>query len=556
MNQRQCITRLGLLAVPAVAAALWLWIPREPVYQGKNLSAWIEDFAGQDEEARALAAEAIRQMDEQAVPHLLRTFRAIDRPFKRRVLEWRWKVAQWFWERTGRSRTHPSPPSVWNRMEAEFKALLLVGHAAAPHLPEFVALLRNEVFIGATLIHAVGPAAGLHPTAEEAASILVAHLGEHDADTSHAVRGALRAVGASAVLSLATALGNGNELGRRWAADLLGSIGEKPEIAVPALIRSLKDNDQNVRRNAIAALEQFEAREAIPALRKTLDAGDADVRRAAIGALARFEDREAIPALRRLLADERAGVRASAALALGKLGVDVKECVTALREAVERGEMEGTIEALIELEPDDTEAISWQVQRLDDPQAYVVRDAAEALSRIGPVAEIAVPALLRALNSKDEWRRSIAADVLARIGPAAMNAIPNLILALRDTDKGVRVSAARALAKTGPEAAEVASALVAGLNDKEKEVRVSSAEALGHLTLPNPETALSLGRAVEDGSHRVRLAAIQSLEKFGAKAKGAARFLHRALQDPFPSVREAAFQALRRVDHDWPAGDL
>ena len=74
-----------------------------------------------------------------------------------------------------------------------------------------------------------------------------------------------------------------------------------------------------------------------------------------------------------------------------------------------------------------------------------------ALWRLG---ERAVPTLTQALRDEDPAVREFAADALGRIGPAAEAAVPELLRAIAgDFDSSVRQAAARALAAIGSGAA-------------------------------------------------------------------------------------------------------
>jgi HEAT repeat protein len=65
------------------------------------------------------------------------------------------------------------------------------------------------------------------------------------------------------------------------------------------------------------------------------------------------------------------------------------------------------------------------------------------LSKIGPEAKAAVPALIEALE--DNKNRSLAANALGSIGSKAKAAVPTLIEALKDADWSIRVFATWAL---------------------------------------------------------------------------------------------------------------
>jgi HEAT repeat protein len=130
---------------------------------------------------------------------------------------------------------------------------------------------------------------------------------------------------------------------------------------------------------------------------------------------------------------------------------------------------------------------------LTDADARIRWSAAEALGRIGPDAEAAVPALAAAL--RDPEVRASAADALGGIGAAARGAVPLLTDALNDTDAEFRWTAAVALSRIDARSAQAALPLFI---DK-----------------------------LKNGNHRARWDALQYIAPMGREAKAAA-----------PAVRE------------------
>ena len=71
--------------------------------------------------------------------------------------------------------------------------------------------------------------------------------------------------------------------------------------------------------------------------------------------------------------------------------------------------------------------------------------AADAVARIDPKDQAAVPVLIEALKDKSGKARRAAAEVLGDIGAGAAAAVPALVAALKDADEDVRWAAAEAL---------------------------------------------------------------------------------------------------------------
>ena len=120
--------------------------------------------------------------------------------------------------------------------------------------------------------------------------------------------------------------------------------------------------------------------------------------------------------------------------------------------------------------------------------------AAEALGKLGPEAQEAVSALVAALKDKDVTVRQAVAEALKKIVPTWTQrmfriylgeaTVSELVTALKDVEVAVRELAAEALGKLGPEAQEAVPALHAALRDSEEAVREAAAEALETVT-PN-----------------------------------------------------------------------
>ncbi|MGB2713424.1 MAG: HEAT repeat domain-containing protein [Vicinamibacterales bacterium] len=157
------------------------------------------------------------------------------------------------------------PNSEAERIKGALKACGIIGHAAAPAIPEVTALLTEP---GVTSEAAIA----LSFMGKDALPPLSDALKNSDPVVR---REALRSIGklkdrapldVSVVMPLlAGGLGDPDAGVRAVAATYLGIIHEAPEEAVPALAQALTDPDAEVRRSAAAALASFDAY-ALPAL--------------------------------------------------------------------------------------------------------------------------------------------------------------------------------------------------------------------------------------------------------------------------------------------------
>ena len=191
--------------------AFYVTLPREPEFEGKRLSAWLEAFDYESEELVNVAIPALRQMGTNAVGPLIVLLKAKDSCLKEKLVQ----ILQ--------------------------KQSLVAFHFTPAHVLRGRAILACEK---------------LGPSAREAVPALIDLLGEEDQPTPAAVISALAEIGGEdAVERLAQALRAGpTRAVRISAARALGSLGQKAKMAVPALLRATEDNDRELRREARKAL--------------------------------------------------------------------------------------------------------------------------------------------------------------------------------------------------------------------------------------------------------------------------------------------------------------
>ena len=232
-----------------------------------------------------------------------------------------------------------------------------------------------------------------------------ARADQDDDDEPDAISDAAREQAAKA---LATALKDDNAEVRAQAMQSLAQM--RSPLAFEPMVAALKDASPEVRHQAAFSLGEMHDPRAVGPLSAALSDTDADVRQQAVFALGQLRAKEAVPAIVGVLKDTDPDVREQAAFALGQIG--------------------------------DPAAVQPLMAALKDTNDSVREQAVFALGQVGDGA--AVPALVQALSDAKPDVRQQAAFALSQVGDAS--AVDALTTAMtKDTDPDVRQQAAFAL---------------------------------------------------------------------------------------------------------------
>jgi HEAT repeat protein len=293
---------LAAFVVAEIFFTLHRW--REPTFEKTPLKTWLSyyAFSARSEDAD----EAIRGMGAQTLPFLMEMVKASDSRSKLALVQLADRFDLFNIEFIPAEERH-------RRALAAFRAL---GPKAKPAIPDLMLCLRSD-------------------------------------QTRWVAIFALGAIGADSIAPLATALNDPKASVRAAAAKALGecagTVASAPgaivdarevaafesavHVALPTLIRGLKDPDAEVRAAVACALGELgqEPAKTVPALAETLADSDAHVRRSAVLALGRFRARAqpALPALLKAFDDQDAAVKEGAAFALRFVDPETAERVGA-----------------------------------------------------------------------------------------------------------------------------------------------------------------------------------------------------------------------------------
>jgi HEAT repeat protein len=314
-----------------------------------------------------------------------------------------------------------------------------------------------------------------------------------------------------AIDCLIAALDDENSRVRAASANALGNIGD--ERAASALVQSLASYDVALSALSADALIKLNAHNAAAALIATLSRRNWRARAQAARVLGHMGEPTSIQSLVGLLNDKAAPVRYYACQALGHLGESaIAPLIDALKKNDNNGNRYGIAQALVSIgapvvdplcvalnesataapvritlattlaEIGDGRAIDPMINALDDDRFQVRQSVSIALGHMG---DAALNPLLEALKSKKLPKRRVgAAAALKLLGKP--EAAPALIEALNDKDDQVRANAAAALAELGDMSA------ISALEQLAKNDRADTVRAAARVAINNIQTRESL----------------------------------------------------------------
>lgn len=324
-------------------------------------------------------------------------------------------------------------------------------------------------------------------------------------------------------------LGHHNPTVRQRSCSSFGIIGKEAIIAAHRIVPLLADPVQEVRSRAAWALGSIgdSSQQTITALFGMVRSGTVDDRGSALhslGSVARnaanlvpllAHQQEIFDALR----DEDDDVRWSACYVIDSLDLDsathLELIVPRLSDRSERVK-ELAIRQLQKL-ADDIDLIPHIVpicQVIRGAQHRAVTTACKIIAMLGPRAHEAVPTLLDALDSEDDFTVIAAAVALWRVDRRIDVALPHLARLLPDLGETV----CDAITQIGPAAAPLIGEVLEALQSDDWDLQWAAADALGHMGSSDPAVLATLTAALGHDSVIVVSAASTALARTGAAA--------------------------------------
>lgn len=414
---------------------------------------------------------------------------------------------------------------------AAVRQLSELGPYSAPAVPELTRLMLDDPDLGVRH-EAILTLGHIGSASQTAVPGLRRMLSDDSGLIRHAAALSLMRIGPEAISAvgyLQEALKDKEPIVRVAAAQALlrlapsQSAESGTEVAV--LVAELANPDQDVRRDAVKALEEA-GKVAVPLLTKMLEASEPATVIATCDALAGIgnDANTAIPEMLSLLKSPQPGIRWHAAEALGTIAV-----------------------------ADPGEVVAAIIPLLSDPKPLVRLHTAHALGSLGEAAAPATPALAKLLADDEEIPIRLAAlHALADIGEPAASAVP-AIAALLDGSVGtLTVQAAATLERLGPKAVP---ALVQKLQDKSLQPLII--QSLGGMLEAGASAVpdlVSLLKTAEPERQQEILLALGMIGPGARDAVPSIREIARATKEP--KVIAAAIFAIVKIDGEGAAEPL
>lgn len=363
----------------------------------------------------------------------------------------------------------------------------------------------------------------------------------------------------NSVSKLIADLNSTNSSSRVQAIDALAKQGQ---LAVPALIECLNDDDASVRANAALALGRIgpQASATVPFLAELLADQDHIVRRHAAFSMYQIDANlsDYADAFVKLLSDTDPQLVNDARTALAKMGTNATPKLLDALKAQNSAIRWNAIELLGKTAANDDSIKLALREALGDEEPQVRQSAFNALAQI---QALVIDDIITALADRDVSVRAKAAASFYQLAspgtgqfdPEAKRAIPSLIQGLQDESLDVRRSVANAVGVFEKDAEAAVPALVELLGDEDVFVAQFAARSLTKIdSAVVPGLIDQLMLKLRSDSVTTRRSAAAALSGFGPPAKEAVPVLIELLTDDYV-VRSFVAEALGNIGPDAAA---
>ncbi|MDZ4820091.1 MAG: HEAT repeat domain-containing protein [Planctomycetota bacterium] len=334
--------------------------------------------------------------------------------------------------------------------------------------------------------------------------------------------------------------------GRDSVAYALGQIGANLELVMPLLSRWAGDKDTSLKNSALVAMALVTVQNKLPPndLPQRLATALGDENSSTNDLLRGLEAfgpaaSVALPQIIPLLKNEGCEVPKTSFATLGAIGPAAKDAIPDLvRIASSDKYPVEAFAALLKIDASGTEAVKLLPAMLKNQDT--AKDVLTALQQTPTLGAAAVPALLDALNTSDDYVQIRVLEVLKAFGPAANDAAPKLKeLAADDSQQHFRQQVLETIAAIVPNDPEVRKAETERLLSLED-------HQLDDWIKEQPDAAKATVRTgLKSDSVEMRKLALKLLGKMVQPNK-AVPYYQRALADKDESVRIFAAQALNK----------
>jgi HEAT repeat protein len=303
------------IAVGVVVASLLVaWWIREPRYEGRSLTSWLEQCTPV---AQLEAFDAVRAIGaERALPHLMSMIRAHDGPMR-----------SWMIERTEKWEMLKIKSAEETR-ELGAEGFYVLGTNAAAAVPELTRMLddTNYAYAAVQCLTCIGEPAreslcrALTNRNWQVRECSLAYLIDDPKADLAQIKGCLNDAAGEV---------------RYVAVSGIGMRTNNPDLAIPILITALKDTDDRVSARAAVFLANFGTNglRAFGALTNAMGSGAPKTVRAALGTLIQIAPKEMLPTVLERLHSDDVKTRRQALLWLWKYPIKAPEIQAAIEGA-------------------------------------------------------------------------------------------------------------------------------------------------------------------------------------------------------------------------------